>query len=87
MRWSTPPSSPQTSWPADPAEWQVLGTPIHTSDRLSFCRPDEELLILGDAVHRRRRRVSLAVDGPEAIDAALRTVEGALSPLNPQAPR
>jgi len=58
------------------AEWDVLATPGHTPRHLSFYQPEEELLLLGDAVHADDVGwLNVAVDGPEAIDDALRTVE------------
>lgn len=61
---------------AGPAEWEVLATPGHTPSHLSFHQPDEGLLVLGDAVHADDVGwLNVAVDGVEAIDDALRTVE------------
>lgn len=66
---------------AGPAEWQVLATPGHTPDHLSFYQPDDRLLLVGDAVHADDVGwLNIALDGPAAIDDALRTVE-ALSRL------
>ncbi len=67
---------PKDRLTAGPAEWQVLATPGHTPNHLSFYQPEEELLVLGDAVHAEDVGwINLALDGPEAIGAALRTVE------------
>ena len=61
---------------AGPCEWQVLATPGHTPNHLSFHQPDEQLLVLGDALHAGDVGwINLALDGPEALDTALHTVE------------
>jgi len=61
---------------AGPVEWHVLATPGHTPHHLSFYQPEDGLLLLGDALHADDVGwLNLALDGLEAIDAALRTVE------------
>ena len=61
---------------AGPVEWQVLATPGHTPNHLSFYQPEEKILVLGDAVHVDDVGwINLALDGPTAIDAALGTVD------------
>lgn len=61
---------------AGPAEWEVLGTPGHTPSHLAFHQPEERILIAGDALHADDVGwINLALDGPEAIDASLGTVE------------
>jgi hydroxyacylglutathione hydrolase len=58
------------------AAWQVLATPGHTPSHLSFYQPEEEVVVLGDAVHANDVGwINLALDGVAAIDAALQTVE------------
>ncbi|WP_217912742.1 MBL fold metallo-hydrolase [Miltoncostaea marina] len=60
---------------AGPADWEVLSTPGHTPRHLSFHQPDERVLVLGDALHDDDVGwIDVALDGPAAIDAALRTV-------------
>jgi glyoxylase-like metal-dependent hydrolase (beta-lactamase superfamily II) len=66
---------------AGPAEWEILATPGHTPGHLSFHQPDERLLVVGDALHADDVGwLNVALDGPAAIDDALRSVE-ALSRL------
>jgi glyoxylase-like metal-dependent hydrolase (beta-lactamase superfamily II) len=61
---------------AGDAEWQVLATPGHTPTHLSLFQPDTGVLIAGDAFHDDDVGwINLALDGPRALDDALRTVE------------
>lgn len=61
---------------AGPDEWEVLATPGHTPNHLSFYNARERLVVLGDAVHADDVGwLNIALDGPNAIDDALRTVE------------
>jgi hydroxyacylglutathione hydrolase len=84
-RWLDQPVEPyHVDQPLDPgdrllggeAEWQVIATPGHTRTHLSLFQPDEGLLIVGDALHDDDVGwINLVLDGPEALDDALRTVE------------
>lgn len=77
------PLDPGKTLVAGPAEWQILATPGHTPNHLSFYQPEERVLVIGDAVHADDVGwINLAIDGPAAIDSALHTVEklAALSP-------
>ena len=70
---------------AGPVEWEVLATPGHTPDHLSFHQPDLRLLVVGDALHADDVGwLNVALDGPEAAETALRTVD-ALSSLDVRA--
>jgi len=70
------PLDPDQTLTAGPLDWEVLATPGHTPTHLSFYQADEQLLVLGDAVHASDVGwVNLALDGPGALDAALATVE------------
>jgi glyoxylase-like metal-dependent hydrolase (beta-lactamase superfamily II) len=61
---------------AGEADWEVLATPGHTPHHLSFYQPDEQVLLLGDALHADDVGwINLALDGPGAIGVALQTVE------------
>jgi hydroxyacylglutathione hydrolase len=61
---------------AGQADWEVLATPGHTPHHLSFYQPDEEVLLLGDALHADDVGwINLALDGAGAIAVALQTVE------------
>ena len=61
---------------AGEADWQVLATPGHTPGHLSFYQPDEQVLLLGDALHSGDVGwINLALDGPDAIGVALQSVE------------
>jgi hypothetical protein len=54
----------------------MAGPRRDTGRAISCCQPEEEILILGDAVHAEDVEcVNLALGGSTAIDAALRTVE------------
>jgi hypothetical protein len=54
----------------------MAGPRRDTGPAISFCQPEEEMLILGDAVHAEDVEcVNLALGGSNAIDAAPRTVE------------
>lgn len=65
---------------AGPVEWEVLATPGHTPSHLSFHQPDLGLLVVGDALHANDVGwLNIALDGPEAAEAALRTVEALCS--------
>jgi len=66
---------------AGPVEWEVLATPGHTPTHLSFHQPETGLLVAGDALHAGDVGwLNVALDGPQAAEAALQTVE-ALSRL------
>jgi glyoxylase-like metal-dependent hydrolase (beta-lactamase superfamily II) len=61
---------------AGEADWQVLATPGHTPHHLSFYQPDEQVLLLGDALHADDVGwINLVLDGPGAIGVALQSVE------------
>lgn len=61
---------------AGEAEWQVLATPGHTPNHISLYQPDERVLVLGDLVHADDIGwINLALDGPAAVTAAIRSVE------------
>jgi glyoxylase-like metal-dependent hydrolase (beta-lactamase superfamily II) len=61
---------------AGPVEWEVLATPGHTPGHLSFHQPDLGLLVVGDALHADDVGwLNVALDGPGAVDDAIRTVE------------
>jgi glyoxylase-like metal-dependent hydrolase (beta-lactamase superfamily II) len=61
---------------AGQADWEVLATPGHTPHHLSFYQPDEQVLLLGDALHADDVGwINLALDGPGAIGVALQSVE------------
>lgn len=63
-------------------EWEVLATPGHTPSHLSFHQPELGLLVVGDALHADDVGwLNVALDGPEAAETALATVE-ALSRLD-----
>ena len=53
------------------AEWQVICTPGHTPGHLCLWRPDERLLIAGDALSNDVGWVNTALDGPDAAATAL----------------
>ena len=53
------------------AEWQVICTPGHTPGHLCLWRPDERLLIAGDALSDDVGWVNTAPDGPDAAATAL----------------
>ena len=70
------PLAPGKTLKVGPADWEILSTPGHTPNHLSFYQPDEQVLVIGDAVHANDVGwINLAIDGPAAIDTALRTVE------------
>jgi glyoxylase-like metal-dependent hydrolase (beta-lactamase superfamily II) len=52
------------------ADWQVVRTPGHTPGHLSLWQPDEQLLVVGDALSD-VGWVNLALDGPDATATAL----------------
>lgn len=53
-------------------DWQVVHTPGHTPGHLALWQPDERLLVVGDALSDYDVGwVNLALDGPDAADAAL----------------
>lgn len=61
---------------AGEADWEVLATPGHTPGHLSFYQPDEQVLLIGDALHDDDVGwINLALDGPGAIGVALQSVE------------
>jgi len=61
---------------AGEADWEVLATPGHTPHHLSFYQPDEQVLLLGDALHADDVGwINLVLDGPGAIGVALQSVE------------
>ncbi len=61
---------------AGEADWEVLATPGHTPHHLSFYQPDEQVLLLGDALHADDVGwINLALDGPGAIAVALQSVQ------------
>ena len=54
------------------AEWQTVATPGHTRGHLSLWQPDEQLLVVGDALSSYDVGwVNLALDGPDAAATAL----------------
>jgi glyoxylase-like metal-dependent hydrolase (beta-lactamase superfamily II) len=58
------------------AEWQVIASPGHTPNHLSLFQPGQGILIVGDALHDDDVGwINLALDGPQALDDALRTVD------------
>jgi len=70
------PLDPGQTLTAGPVEWKVMATPCHTPSHLSFYQPEEELLVVGDAVHADDIGwINLALDGPLALDVALATIE------------
>jgi hydroxyacylglutathione hydrolase len=70
------PLDPGQSLKAGDAEWQILATPGHTKTHLSLYQPDEQLLIVGDALHDDDAGwINLALDGPRALDEALHSVD------------
>jgi hydroxyacylglutathione hydrolase len=70
------PIDPGDRLQAGNAEWQILATPGHTPTHLSLFQPDEGILIVGDALHDDDVGwINLALDGAQAIDEALRTIE------------
>jgi glyoxylase-like metal-dependent hydrolase (beta-lactamase superfamily II) len=57
--------------PLGAAEWQVIATPGHTPGHLCLWQPDEQLLIVGDALSDYDVGwVNLALDGPDAAATA-----------------
>jgi glyoxylase-like metal-dependent hydrolase (beta-lactamase superfamily II) len=61
---------------AGEADWEVLATPGHTPCHLSFYQPDEQVLLIGDALHADDVGwINLALDGPGAIGVAMQTME------------
>lgn len=61
---------------AGEADWEILATPGHTPHHLSFYQPDEQVLLLGDALHADDVGwINLVLDGPGAIGLALQSVE------------
>lgn len=58
------------------AEWQVIGTPGHTPGHLCLWQPDEQLLIVGDALSDYDVGwVNIALDGPDAAATALASLQ------------
>ena len=54
------------------AQWQVVATPGHTPGHLALWQPDEQLLVVGDALSDYDVGwVNLALDGPHAAERAL----------------
>ncbi|MFJ3987894.1 MBL fold metallo-hydrolase [Streptomyces sp. NPDC090032] len=57
-------------------DWQVVRTPGHTPGHLALWEPDERLLVVGDALSDYDVGwVNLALDGPDAADTALASLE------------
>lgn len=57
-------------------EWEVVGTPGHTTGHLALWQPDERLLAVGDALSDYDVGwVNLALDGPGATSTALDSVQ------------
>ena len=57
-------------------EWQVIRTPGHTPGHLSLWQPDEQLLVVGDALSDYDVGwVATALDGPEAAAIAVASLE------------
>jgi glyoxylase-like metal-dependent hydrolase (beta-lactamase superfamily II) len=62
--------------PLGAAEWQVIATPGHTPGHLCLWQPDEQLLIVGDALSDYDVGwVNLALDGPDAAATALASLQ------------
>jgi glyoxylase-like metal-dependent hydrolase (beta-lactamase superfamily II) len=62
--------------PLGTAEWQVITTPGHTPGHLCLWQPDEQLLIVGDALSDYDVGwVNLALDGPDAAVTALASLQ------------
>jgi glyoxylase-like metal-dependent hydrolase (beta-lactamase superfamily II) len=62
--------------PLGAAEWQVITTPGHTPGHLGMWQPDEQLLIVGDALSDYDVGwVNLALDGPDAAATALASLQ------------
>jgi glyoxylase-like metal-dependent hydrolase (beta-lactamase superfamily II) len=58
------------------AEWQVIRTPGHTPGHLSLWQPDEQLLVVGDALSDYDVGwVNTALDGPDAAAAGLTSLQ------------
>lgn len=64
--------------------WQIIRTPGHTPGHLSLWQPDEQLLVVGDALSDYDVGwVATALDGPEAAATALASLER-LDALHPR---
>ena len=62
--------------PLGAAEWQVIATPGHTPGHLCLWQPDEQLLIVGDALSDYDVGwVNLALDGPDVAAIALASLQ------------
>jgi glyoxylase-like metal-dependent hydrolase (beta-lactamase superfamily II) len=63
--------------PLGAAEWQVIATPGHTPGHLCLWQPDEQLLIVGDALSDYDVGwVNLALDGPDVNRDPLERAKG-----------
>jgi glyoxylase-like metal-dependent hydrolase (beta-lactamase superfamily II) len=66
------------------ADWQVIGTPGHTLGHVSLWQPDEQLMVVGDALSDYDVGwVNLALDGPDAAATALASLHR-LADLEPR---
>jgi glyoxylase-like metal-dependent hydrolase (beta-lactamase superfamily II) len=58
------------------AEWQIISTPGHTPGHLALWQPDEQILVVGDALSDYDVGwVNLALDGPDAASTALASLQ------------
>jgi glyoxylase-like metal-dependent hydrolase (beta-lactamase superfamily II) len=65
-------------------EWQIVSTPGHTPGHLCLWQPDEQLLIVGDALSDYDIGwVATALDGPDAAATALASIQR-LTELHPR---
>ncbi|MFC0437633.1 MBL fold metallo-hydrolase [Kutzneria buriramensis] len=57
-------------------DWEVVGTPGHTTGHIALWQPDERLLVVGDALSDYDVGwVNLALDGPDAASTALKSLQ------------